>query len=398
MGTMIQGYRLDESRLSRRALRVLAARPQGQQRPAGADAARRSIAEIHRAYLEAGADIIETNTFTANYPSQADYRAEELGARAQPRGGAARAPGGGRIHARRPARCASWPARSVRPTARRRCRRTSTIRRSATSTSTSSRRPTSIGARALIEGGVDLLLIETIFDTLNAKAAIFAVRQAHRRGRASTCRSSSPARSPMPRAARCRARRPRRSGTRCATRGRSRSGSTARSARSSCVRTSRSCRASPMTYVSAYPNAGLPNAFGEYDEAPGETAELLREFAHQRLREHRRRLLRHDARAHPPHRARPSRALPPRKPPQLERRCRLSGLEPLNIGAGQPVRERRRAHQRHRLGEVPPADRGRRLQRRARRRAPAGGERRADHRRQHGRGHARFGSAPWCAS
>ena len=52
------------------------------------------------------------------------------------------------------------------------------------------------------------------------------------------------------------------------------------------------------TFVSCYPNAGLPNAFGEYDESPEETAAVLGEFAEQRLRQPRRRLLRHDARAH----------------------------------------------------------------------------------------------------
>ena len=51
-------------------------------------------------------------------------------------------------------------------------------------------------------------------------------------------------------------------------------------------------------YVSCYPNAGLPNAFGEYDEQPTETGGYLREFADQRLRQHRRRLLRHDAGSH----------------------------------------------------------------------------------------------------
>ena len=51
-------------------------------------------------------------------------------------------------------------------------------------------------------------------------------------------------------------------------------------------------------YVSCYPNAGLPNAFGEYDETPATTAQLLREFADDGLRQHRRRLLRHDAGAH----------------------------------------------------------------------------------------------------
>src|SRR5690606_10691271 len=84
-------------------------------------------------------------------------------------------------------------------------------------------------------------------------------------------------------------------------------------------------------YVSAYPNAGLPNAFGEYDEAPCETAELVREFATSGLvnivggccgttPEHIRHLCEAVA------------GVPPRKPPQVERRCRLSGLEPLNIG------------------------------------------------------------------
>ena len=65
-------------------------------------------------------------------------------------------------------------------------------------------------------------------------------------------------------------------------------------------------------YVSCYPNAGLPNAFGEYDEQPAETGALLREFADQRLRQHRRRLLRHDAGAHRARSRRRSRAWPPR--------------------------------------------------------------------------------------
>ena len=85
-------------------------------------------------------------------------------------------------------------------------------------------------------------------------------------------------------------------------------------------------------YVSAYPNAGLPNAFGEYDEAPCETAELIHEFATSGFvnivggccgttPDH----IRHIAEA--------VAGLPPRKPPEIEPRCRLSGLEPLNIGA-----------------------------------------------------------------
>ena len=71
-------------------------------------------------------------------------------------------------------------------------------------------------------------------------------------------------------------------------------------------------------------------------------------------------------------------ALPPVRPRAAQHRPR------------RPVRQRRRAHQRHRLGAVPQADRGGRLRRRGAGRAPAGRRRRADHRRQHGRGHARF--------
>ena len=87
------------------------------------------------------------------------------------------------------------------------------------------------------------------------------------------------------------------------------------------------------TYVCAYPNAGLPNAFGEYDETPQETAEILREFAASGLAQHRRRLLRHDAGAHPPD-PRCGRRQQPRAPHcrAAAVKCRLSGLEPLNIG------------------------------------------------------------------
>ena len=81
---------------------------------------------------------------------------------------------------------------------------------------------------------------------------------------------------------------------------------------------------------------------------------------------------------------------PPRKIPELPRLLRLSGLEAFTLTPEIPVRQRRRAHQRHRLGQVPQADHRRRLPGRARDRARPGRERRADHRRQHGRGPARF--------
>ena len=72
-------------------------------------------------------------------------------------------------------------------------------------------------------------------------------------------------------------------------------------------------------YVSCYPNAGLPNAFGEYDEQPADTGGYLREFADERLRQHRRRLLRHDAGPHPRRSRKAVAGLPPRIAPDGSR-------------------------------------------------------------------------------
>ena len=110
-------------------------------------------------------------------------------------------------------------------------------------------------------------------------------------------------------------------------------------------------------YVSCYPNAGLPNAFGEYDEQPAETGELLQDFADQRLRQHRRRLLRHDARSHRARSRERSKASPPRPRPTADgtrrrasRRTRSSaGLEAADHPPRQQLPDDRRAHQRHRL-------------------------------------------------
>ena len=85
------------------------------------------------------------------------------------------------------------------------------------------------------------------------------------------------------------------------------------------------------------------------------------------------------------------RDLPPRVPPKVEPYTRFSGLEPLTIRPGDQFRQYRRADQRHRLAQIRQADPGGRLRRRAGRRPAAGRERRADHRCQHGRGDARFG-------
>ncbi|HLS80216.1 MAG TPA: homocysteine S-methyltransferase family protein, partial [Steroidobacter sp.] len=135
------------------------------------------IEQIHRAYLEAGADIIETNTFTANHPSQADYGAEDAVREINLAGARIARKAADDVAAR--SGQPRFVAGALGPTNR------------TASLSPDVNDPAfrnidfdqlvdtyRVAAQALIEGGVDLLLIETVFDTLNAKAAAFAVRQA----------------------------------------------------------------------------------------------------------------------------------------------------------------------------------------------------------------------------
>ncbi len=183
------------------------------------------------------------------------------------------------------------------------------------------------GARALIEGGVDLFLIETIFDTLNAKAAIFAVRQA-----------LDEAGIDLPIII---------SGTITDASGRTLSGQTTeafwnsvRHARPLAIGLNCALGAKQLrpyveelsriadTYVSAYPNAGLPNAFGEYDEAAVRDGGADPRVRDQRLRQHRRRLLRHDARSHPAH------------PRSGRRRCRRASRRRSSGAAACPASSR----------------------------------------------------------
>ena len=288
------------------------------------------IGEIHTAYLEAGADIIETNTFTANYSSQADYGMEDLVREINLEGARVARKAADEFYAKTGQ--LRFVAGALGPT-----NRTASLSPSVTDPGFRNidfdqlAATYLIGARALIEGGADLFLIETIFDTLNAKAAIFAIRQA-----------MDEAGVDIPVII---------SGTITDASGRTLSGQTTEAFWNSvrhanpiaiglnCALGAKQLR--PYieelsriadTYVSAYPNAGLPNAFGEYDEAACETAELIREFATSGLvnivggccgttPEHIRHIREHVA------------DVAPRKPPVLEPRCRLSGLEPFSIGA-----------------------------------------------------------------
>ncbi len=232
------------------------------------------IKGIHRQYLDAGADIIETNTFNSQAISLADYRMEELAYELN-------------VAAARCAREAvaesgrqAWVAGAIGPMSK-----TLSLSPDVNNPGYRAVHFDEVVAayyeqvRGLVDGGVDLLLIETIFDTLNAKAAIFAIQQYFQD-------SGKPA---LPVSV---------SGTITDASGRTLSGQTLEAfyisvmhARPLSVGLNCALGAKEMRphieelsqlaacYVSAYPNAGLPNAMGEYDEHPADTGHYLEEWA-----------------------------------------------------------------------------------------------------------------------
>ena len=288
-----------------------------------------AVADVHRRYLEAGADIVSTNTFNANAPSQADYGTEAVVYELN--GAAARL-------ARRVADpfCSTKPrfvAGVLGPT-----NKTASI---SPDVNDPGFRNISFdqlvacyteAARGLIDGGVDILLLETVFDTLNAKAAIYAIE---------TLFEEHGARLPIMI-----------SGTITDQSGRTLTGQTpeafwnsVRHARPLSIGFNCALGAQLMrpyveelsrvadTFICAYPNAGLPNPLSDtgYDETPACTSGFLREFAQAGLvnivggccgttPDH----LRETALA--------VRGLPPRLLPTLVPKLRLSGLEPFNVG------------------------------------------------------------------
>jgi len=288
------------------------------------------VSDITRSYFAAGADMVSTNTFSANRISQADYAAEHLVGEINRQSAAlARA-------AAREAEAADgrprFVAGAIGPTNK-------TLSLSPDVNDPGFREIDFDGLKdvyreqcnALIEGGVDFILIETVFDTLNAKAGIMAAREAARAsGRDVPLMISM---------------------TVTDLSGRNLSGHTVeafwhavRHARPLTVGLNCSFGAEQLrphvqalsgiadTLILAYPNAGLPNELGAYDELPEQTASLVRAWAAQGLVN----ILGGCCGSTPAHIAaiaRAVRGLAPRRVPGCPGGTRLAGLEPMTIAA-----------------------------------------------------------------
>ena len=237
------------------------------------------IEEIHKQYLEAGADIIETNTFSSTSIAQADYDLQEIAHDLNVASAKCARNAVDVFNAKDPSK-PRFVAGAIGPLNK-------TLSLSPDVNNPGYRAVTfdevvkaySEQIAALIEGGVDILLIETIFDTLNAKAAIFAAKSFFGKNPGTEIPIMI-------------------SGTITDASGRTLSGQTLEAFYISIM------HAEPLSvglncalgaeqmrphieelskvagcYTSAYPNAGLPNAFGEYDEQPEQTAHIIESWA-----------------------------------------------------------------------------------------------------------------------
>ncbi|MEW2482640.1 methionine synthase [Mycobacterium sp. NPDC049093] len=285
------------------------------------------IEAIHREYLEAGADILETNTFNANAVSLSDYDMADLSYELNYAGAAlARAACDEFSTPDKP----RYVAGALGPTTRTASISPDVNDPGARNVSYDQLAAAYLeAANGLIDGGADLIIIETIFDTLNAKAAVFALETLFEdRGRRWPVIIS---------------------GTITDASGRTLSGqvteafwNSIRHANPIAVGLNCALGAPEMrpyiaemsriadTFVSCYPNAGLPNAFAEYDESPESQASYIAEFAEAGLIN----LAGGCCGTTPAHIAKIAKVVdgkPPREVPEIEVATRLSGLEPLNI-------------------------------------------------------------------
>lgn len=325
MGTMIQNQKLDEAAFRGGRFKDFDRDVQGNNdllnltQPA-------LLRNIHADYLDAGADIIETNTFNSTRLSQADYGMEDLARELNVEAARIAREIADEFTARNPDK-PRFVAGAVGPTSR---------------TASISPDVNNPGYRnvdfqtlvdnyyeavsGLVEGGSDLILIETIFDTLNAKAAIYATQQFFEDNGFELPIMIS--------------------GTITDASGRTLSGQTTEAfynsiAHAKPISVGLNCALGAdalrpyveelankaETYVSAHPNAGLPNEFGEYDQTPEEMADIIEGFAKDGFLN----IIGGCCGSRPDHIEAIAKAVskyPPRKIPDRPKALRLSGLEP----------------------------------------------------------------------
>ena len=327
MGTMIQQYQFDEAAYRGTRFQDHSCDVKGNNdllvltQP-------EAIVDIHTQYLQAGADIIETNTFNATSIAMADYQMEHLVPEINQQAAAL-----ARQAADAQAQLSGQPkfvAGVLGPT-----NRTGSISpdvnnpgyRNVTFDELVSAYDEAL--HALVQGGIHIVLVETVFDTLNAKAALFAIdAYFERTGQ------------PLPVMI---------SGTITDASGRTLSGQTTEAFWNSlrhiqplaiglnCALGAEELRPYVKelsriadTYVSAHPNAGLPNEFGEYDQGPEDMAPLVAEFAQAGFLN----IVGGCCGTTPAHIqaiADAVQSIAPRSLPEIAPACRLSGLEPYNI-------------------------------------------------------------------
>ena len=324
MGTMVQSYKLTESDFRGSQFKDHANDLQGNNeilsltRPD-------VISAIHKSYLDAGADIIETNTFSANSISQKDYNLETI-AYDLNRASAEIAI----VEAKKFSDTPRFVAGALGPT-----NRTASLSPDVNNPGYRNidfdklKESYSEQALGLLDGGVDLFLIETVFDTLNCKAALYAVSELMELKKVDLPIMIS--------------------GTITDASGRTLSGQTVEAflhsiLHSNPIAIGLNCAlgASEMrpwlsdlskaseTFVFAYPNAGLPNEFGEYDQTPSQMSKEIQEFAHDGLVN----LVGGCCGTTPEHIksiAEAVRNIKPRSIPKIKKHTMLSGLEPLII-------------------------------------------------------------------
>jgi len=289
------------------------------------------IRGIHASYLDAGADIVETNTFNSNAVSLVDYGMTQLARELNSAGARLARSAADEFTARTPGK-PRFVAGVLGPT-----NRTASLSPEVNDPGFRNISFDELVAcylecvQGLLEGGADLLMVETIFDTLNCKAALFAVDEYFSRNGIQVPVMVS--------------------GTITDASGRTLSGQTTEAfwnsishARPLSVGLNCALGAKDLrpyleelsrvanVFTSLHPNAGLPNAFGEYDETPEYTASFLKEFAEAGFLN----IAGGCCGTTPAHIKAVSEALEgiaPRKVPEVEKKLRLSGLEPLNIGS-----------------------------------------------------------------